>query len=60
MVVLFCNIDLIPLILIGIVCGFIIIIRNSNDDFFYATGEIKETRVIFKFIFMSIVNMVGK
>ena len=40
MLILFLNIDIIPLLLIGVVCGLIIIIRNSNDDFFYGSTEV--------------------
>ena len=57
MLILFLNIDIIPLLLIGVVCGLIIIIRNSNDDFFYGSTEVTETKSIFKFIFFSLLDI---
>ena len=50
MVVLFCGIDLLPFLAIGLICGLVIILRNSSEDFFYSSGESGDTGTILKFI----------
>ena len=57
MVVLFCGIDLLPFLAIGIICGLVIILRNSSEDFFYGSGDITDTKIVLKFIFFACLNI---
>ena len=56
MVMLFSKIDLIPFIIMGIVCGLIIILNNTNEDFFYNDVVVKDTSLIFRFIFLALID----
>lgn len=57
MVVLFCGIDLLPFLAIGLICGLVIILRNSSEDFFYSSGESGDTGTILKFIGLACLNI---
>lgn len=57
MVMLFSQIDLVPFIIIGLVCGLSIILRNSSEDFFNNENTIKDTGLVFRFVFVAIVDI---
>ena len=57
MVMLFSQIDLIPFIFIGGVCGLSIILNNNSEDFFYSESMGKDTKIILRIILLSIVDM---
>ena len=57
MVMLFSQIDLIPFIFIGFVCGLSIIFKNNSEDFFYSESTTKDTKIIFRVILLTIVDM---
>lgn len=54
---LFSQIDLIPFIFIGITCGLSIILKNNSDDFFYSENTTKDTKLVFKIILLTIVDL---
>ena len=56
-VMLFSQIDLIPFVIIGFVCGLSIILRNSSEDFFNNENTIKDTKLIFRVISLSIIDI---
>ena len=57
MVMLFSQIDLIPFIVMGFICGLSIILRNTSDDFFYNENNVKDAGLVFRFIFMMLIDI---
>ena len=57
MVMLFSQIDLVPFIVMGFICGLSIILRNTSEDFFNNENTIKDTNLIFRFVFIAIIDI---
>ena len=57
MVMLFSQIDLIPFIFMGVVCGLSIIFKNNSEDFFYSEANSKDTKIILKIILLTIIDL---
>lgn len=56
-VMLFSQIDLIPFVIIGFVCGLSIILRNSSEDFFNNENIIKDTKLVLRVISLSVIDI---
>ena len=54
---IFSQIDIVPFIAIGVLGGLTIFLRNSSDDFFNAENNYKDSKLIIKFILLTILNI---
>ena len=56
-IMLFSQIDLIPIIIMGISCGLIIILRNRNEDFLYSENNYSDVNLIISTIFLLMLDL---